>query len=340
MTLIVKKTRNRKNRKSKNNKKHNFKQSSSYRSRHRKRSSIKGRRVMKRKTRRNLRGGNDDPVSYEEGNKYNFMLQAKKIQYKLWSKQNKTYYVLSDILTDTYPDNQFITIKDKAFAYPPQLDGDRYNVNDKSISQSLSTPYIKLIFINIKNNGKYTIYFNNGKNYMGKIYNIRRGLNIQTMSPDIMLYNLNYSSYININENDILNFTEKPFKIVMFKTDRLFIVDKKGSIDDHILYLDKITINGENITIEIIIFYPRSFTEKKGSINILISNIKTYFITATKKEWFLINMEDVENKDNGNTRQFQFVSEGVMGLFIDKIEEIKEIKEIEEIEEMKNFIIS
>ena len=64
MTLIVKKTRNRKNRKSKNNKKHNFKQSSSYRSRHRKRSSIKGRRVMKRKTRRNLRGGDDGYPEY------------------------------------------------------------------------------------------------------------------------------------------------------------------------------------------------------------------------------------------------------------------------------------
>ena len=337
MTLIVKKTRNRHSIKSKNNKKHNFKQSSSYRSRHRKRSSIKGRRVMKRKTRRNLRGGDDDPVSYEEGNKYNFMLQAKKIQYKLWTKQNKTYYVLSDILTDTYPDNQFITIKDKAFAYPPQLDGDRYNANDKQLSKWTSTLYIKLIFINIKNNGQYTIYFNNGKKYMFKIYNIISGLYIETMSPDALLYyKLDYSSCINI-DNEILDFTEKPFKIVMFKTDRLFAVNKKGSSDDHLLYLDKIITNEDNITIHIIIFYPRSFTEKKGSINILISNIKTYFITATKKEWFSINMEDVENKDNGNTRQFQFVSEGVMGLFIDKIEEIKEI---EEIEEMKNFIIS
>ena len=63
MTLIIKKTRNRHSIKSKNNR-NNFKQRSSYRSRHRKRSSIKGRRVMKRKTRRNLRGGDDGYPEY------------------------------------------------------------------------------------------------------------------------------------------------------------------------------------------------------------------------------------------------------------------------------------
>lgn len=327
MSSIVKKTRNKHSRKSKNNR-NNFKQRSRLQSRHRKRSHLRTTRVMKRKTRRNLRGGNDDPVSYEEGNKYNFMLQAKKIQYKDLQYRMHTVYVLSDIDNEySNTNNNLIRHDSPSYAAPGSIIGDYYKVDGKDIQYKTATPYITSVDILIEK-GEYRTYFNNGdRANLGMIKITNSKLKIET-NHFLGGYRFESNSYIEIDNHRILDFTKKPFKIVMFKNDRLFAVNKEGSNDDHLLYLDKIITNEDNITIHIIIFYPLSFTEKRGSISIPIIRIETYFKSIeTQKEWFSIEMIDTEIvvKKTGNVRQFQFVSEDVMRLFIVKVKEIKEM---------------